>query len=481
MSAPIPSLPERPRVRFGDETLEHQLVVRVTLLVAIVALTLSALTTLAVHTALQQQLDQQLRGRVVLVPPDGGPGAEAGPGGPGLQQGFLVHFSGVGWVQQGRQRIALTEQQNQALSTANIGTSPSTIRIPELGTYRIAATPSGVVVGLPTESVDKVMAGVVGVAVLLTGLAILVSVVAARRVVRTSLQPLSRLTAAAHHVSQLPLDSGDVAVPVRMSGSDANPHTEVGQVVFAFNHMLDNVEGALAARQQSETKLRRFVADASHELRNPLASIRGYAELTRRQRGDLPEETRHALARIESESERMSGLVQDLLLLAQLDSDPTLSLQPVDLTEVVANAVSDAQVAGPGHIWTVHLPPEDAEAEVLGDPHRLHQVIANLLSNARTHTPEGTEVTTSVDVRDGFAIVEVADNGPGIPPALLDRVFERFTRGDASRSRSQAGTPSTGLGLAIVTAVADAHGGTVTVDSEEGQGTTFELRIPLAP
>ena len=156
-----------------------------------------------------------------------------------------------------------------------------------------------------------------------------------------------------------------------------------------------------------------------------------------------------------------------------------ISLQPVDLTEVVANAVSDAQVAGPGHIWTVHLPPEDADAEVLGDPHRLHQVIANLLSNARTHTPEGTEVTTSVDVRDGFAIVEVADNGPGIPPALRDRVFERFTRGDASRSRSQGGTPSTGLGLAIVTAVADAHGGPVTVDSAEGPAQPGAGRTPL--
>ncbi len=180
---------------------------------------------------------------------------------------------------------------------------------------------------------------------LLTLGAILLSYVGARRVVERSLRPLTRLAATATQVSNLPLDSGDGNVPIRVAPGDANPASEVGQVGLAFNHMLDNVEGALAARHRSETKVRQFVADASHELRNPLASIRGYAELTRRGSEELPDDAAHALGRIEAESERMSALVQDLLLLARLDSEPTLDLQPTDLTEIVLNAVSDARAA----------------------------------------------------------------------------------------------------------------------------------------
>ena len=180
------------------------------------------------------------------------------------------------------------------------------------------------------------------------------------------------------------------AVGVRVPAADADPVSEVGRVGQALNHLLANVDAALTARQASETKVRRFVADASHELRNPLAAIRGYAELTRRDRDRLVPDTAHALDRIESEASRMSVLVEDLLLLARLDDRPELDLHPTDLSELVINAVSDARVAGPDHQWELDLPPEPVAARV--DQHRVHQVLVNLLANARTHTPPGTLV-----------------------------------------------------------------------------------------
>ncbi len=205
--------------------------------------------------------------------------------------------------------------------------------------------------------------------------------------VQRSLRPLNRVAATAQQVSQLPLDRGEVALAVRVPPEDTNPASEVGQVGLAINHMLNNVESALAARQASETKVRQFVADASHELRNPLAAIRGYAELTRRSGEAIPPDTTYALGRVESEAARMSTLVEDLLLLARLDAGPALDIQPTDLTELIINALNDARVAGPDHSWSLALP--DEPVMVCGDAHRLHQVVANLLANARTHTPAG--------------------------------------------------------------------------------------------
>ena len=194
----------------------------------------------------------------------------------------------------------------------------------------------------------------------------------------------------------------------------------------------------------------------------------------------LPAETQHALGRIESESERMSHLVEDLLLLARLDSGPALRLEELDLTDIVVNAVSDAQAAGPGHDWSVGLPVDGSPVVALGDRYRLHQVVANLLANARTHTPEGTSVETSLAVEQGRAGIRVTDNGPGIEASIAQRVFERFMRADVARVRSGKGTSSTGLGLAIVEAVVTAHGGTASVASHPGQ-TTFTISLPLAP
>jgi len=242
----------------------------------------------------------------------------------------------------------------------------------------------------------------------------------------------------------------------------------------ALQRTLGRLSFALAEREASEERLRRFVADASHELRTPLASIRGYAELTRRSGARLRSDTKHSLERIESESIRMTGLVEDLLLLARVDESRELARDPIELAQLVATAVADAQAADPEHDWSVDAP---ETVTVAGDEPRLHQAVANLLRNAGVHTPEGTSVVARVRAEGERAIVEVEDDGPGIPAELLPRVFGRFVRGDESRSRA---TGSTGLGLAIVKAVALAHGGTASVDSVPGR-TVFRITLPLVP
>ena len=290
--------------------------------------------------------------------------------------------------------------------------------------------------------------------------------------VRLSLRPLRRVASTAAQVAELPLESGEVALPKGVP--DTDPATETGQVGLAFNRMLGHVETALRRRAASEARLRRFAADASHELRTPLAAIRGYAELARRHPGPVPDEVAHALGRVESESARMSVLVDELLLLAQLDAGRPLAKEPVDLSRLAIDATSDARAASQDHRWVLELPDEPVLVE--GDEHRLHQVLANLMSNAAKHTPQGTTVTVSLTTSEDPPTVRmsVTDSGPGIPAELQPALFERFVRGDTARSN--AGT-STGLGLAIVQAVTIAHGGSVSVTSRPGR-TSFVITLP---
>ncbi|HEX9336745.1 MAG TPA: ATP-binding protein, partial [Pseudonocardiaceae bacterium] len=302
--------------------------------------------------------------------------------------------------------------------------------------------------------------------------ALIAAAVAGAAIVRRSLRPLHRVADTASRVAELELDRGDVALSVRVPDADTDPHTEVGQVGAALNRMLGHVAAALTARQASEMRVRQFVADASHELRTPLAAIRGYAELTRRSNDEVPPNVAHAIRRVESESVRMTGLVNDLLLLARLDSGRPLARDQIDLSRLVVDTVSDAHIAGPGHNWRLDLPPDPVV--ITGDDQRLHQVLANLLSNARSHTPSGSTVTTGLTETDDQVILTVADDGPGIPPDLLPDAFERFARADTSRSRNAG---STGLGLAIVAAVVAAHHGSVDVASEPGN-TVFTVRLP---
>jgi two-component system OmpR family sensor kinase len=356
---------------------------------------------------------------------------------------------------------------------------PYTERLYSLhGDYRLMATRGDngqiLVTGLPMATMTDTLQNVELTEAIVFAAALLLTAVIGTGWVRLSLRPLRRMTATAGAVAELPLAS-DVNVPHRVP--DADRRTEVGQLGAAFNRMLGHVESALARREASEGRLRRFAADASHELRTPLAAIRGYAELARRHPGTLPPEVEHALGRVEAESARMSALVEDLLLLARLDAGRPLESGPVDLTRLAIDATSDARAAGPDHRWRLELP--EGPVLVQGDDQRLYQVLANLLSNARMHTSGGTTVTVALgpDYSRGVAELTVTDNGPGIPDGLRPDLFERFARGDSSRSRAAG---STGLGLSIVAAVIAAHHGTVGVDSRPGR-TQFTVTLPLLP
>ncbi|GAF44258.1 putative two-component histidine kinase [Rhodococcus wratislaviensis NBRC 100605] len=307
--------------------------------------------------------------------------------------------------------------------------------------------------------------------------ALVATVICTVLVVRVAFRPLSRVVATAKKVTDLPLGTGEAALTVRVADPDTDPRTEVGKVGEALNHLLSHVDDALAVRVAADRRMKQFVTDASHELRTPLAAIQGYAELTRQDSDQLPEMTEYALARIESEAKRMGALVADLLLLARLDEGQDLHTTCVDLADLLVNAVNDARVSAPLHHWAVVVP--ESAVMVNGDNERLHQLVANLLSNARVHTPPGTAVvatlTTMTDDRDVVtAELTITDNGPGIAPDLLKTLFQRFVRGDKARSRE---TDSTGLGLAIVSSIVDAHHGQASVESTQA-GTTFRVRIP---
>ncbi|MFF5770045.1 sensor histidine kinase [Streptomyces californicus] len=546
-------------------TLRTRLVVSAVSLIAVVAAVIGSVTAIAFHSYLYGKLDDQLRSVVERAQRPPGPVPlpeslrEAGPlgfvGGGGQPLGTFGALVGEGGDVTASKVVAdsglraqesakpLTDGQAEALEAAAPGSGEGTrsVDLPGLGGYRVeaATTAEGatVLVGIPSAEVSRALTTLIVVEVCVTAAGLLAASIAGTALVGVALRPLRRVAATATRVSELPLHSGEVALVERVPDAEADPRTEVGQVGAALNRMLGHVGAALAARQESETRVRQFVADASHELRTPLASIRGYAELTRRAGGGGaapgPDPvTRHALGRIESEADRMTGLVEDLLLLARLDAGRPLSYGSTDLLPLVVDAVSDARAAdrpgpqpyearaaqrpgafpaadrtgtGPGpqpydgpaadrpatcsatgsgaarHRWRLELPAEPVT--VRADSARLQQVLVNLLANSRTHTPPGTTVTVSVrpPARAGGPVaLEVRDDGPGIPAALLPHVFERFARGDASRTRGSDGggaTGSTGLGLAIVQAVVTAHGGRVRVESAPGR-TVFAVELP---
>ncbi|MDQ4097793.1 MAG: HAMP domain-containing histidine kinase, partial [Actinomycetota bacterium] len=322
------------------------------------------------------------------------------------------------------------------------------------------------VTGLPTDDVDNTITDLMLWELLLSLLGIVLAVGAGHALVRRALAPLHQVAEAAQQVTRLQLDKGSVGETVRVPDRLTDQGSEVGQVGASLNSLLGHVEQALDARHRSEQQVRQFVADASHELRTPLTTIRGYAELA----GRKPEVLPTSMAKVTEEAERMSSLVDDLLLLARLDSGRPLAAEPVDLSRLVVSAVHDARVVDSERAWTLELPEEPVVVE--GDELRLHQVVTNLLGNARRHTPAGTSVTTTLTAADGHVALAVHDTGPGVP-AELD-VFERFSRGDSSRTRASGGA---GLGLSLVAAIATAHGGHVSVRSRPGD-TTFTVMLP---
>jgi len=485
-------------------TLRNRLILSVLALIALVGLIIGVVSSLALNGFLLGRLDAQLQTATTRSlmsidgprPDSGSAGSSGDPafvGGPGQAAGTLGGFSLGGVV--GRAAIVdsagvlqqLTDEQLDTLSSLTATREPQTVNLGgSLGDYRVAfdlsESGNGIVVGLPLADVTATVTQLVIVTVLVTIGGLVVAALLGTVLIRLALRPLDRVVATATRVTRLQLDRGDVALAERVPDADTDPRTEVGRVGASLNKLLGHVASALTARQASENKVRQFVADASHELRTPLASIRGYAELTRRGDFDLPTDVSHSLGRIESEATRMTSLVEDLLLLARLDEGPSIATVPVDLTRVLVDAVSDAHVAAGDHEWVLDLPEEPVE--ISGDGPRLYQVVSNLLANARVHTPAGTEVTVALESgvdASGVpsAIITVSDDGPGIDPVLVETLFERFVRGDASRFR-QAGSTSTGLGLAIVRAVVDAHGGRVEVESRPG-ATAFRIMLPKRP
>ncbi|MDN0199442.1 HAMP domain-containing sensor histidine kinase [Streptomyces sp. S.PNR 29] len=499
--------PRTQKTRAGKpRTLRTRLVVASVVLIAVVCSVIGTVTTLALRSHLYDQLDGKLDEVAMRAsgPPDkpgkAGNGVQFQPKdidlaefvtrGPQPSGGTIAAKVENGKITESRRgvkqddldmrAVALGSAQLAALSTVpQVDGARRTVDIPGLGEYRVEfkTGPNGsFYVAVPTSDVTNTINTLILVEVSVTAAGLGAAVIAGYVLVGVATRPLRRVAATATRVSELPLHTGEVNLSERVPESETDPHTEVGQVGAALNRMLDHVHGALHARQQSEMRVRQFVADASHELRTPLASIRGYAELTRRGREQVGPDTRHALGRIESEAGRMTLLVEDLLLLARLDAGRPLQFEQTDLVPLVVDTVSDARAAGMDHNWRLDLP--DEPALVSADAARLQQVLVNLLGNARNHTPPGTTVTARVQRRGPWLCVDVEDNGQGIPPDLLPHVFERFARGDSARSRS---TGSTGLGLAIVQAVAAAHGGAVTVDSVPGR-TVFTVHLPaLAP
>ena len=497
-------------------TLRRRLTVTVATLLVLASILIGFVSVFALRSFLTDRLDAQLafaleRSQAAVNPPmndQNGPGRDNNDGrgnndgrnnndankentrgvlrAPGQSAGMLVAVVSVSGAvtagildRRGNPEIVPdgTLTAEDVLRAQQAGNRPFTLEAAGEGAFRAVSVATGtqrLIIGLPLEEVDAATTQLILIILIVTIVGVGAAIFAGRFLVRWELRPLERVADTATRVSQLPLASGSGTITERIAIEDTDPRTEVGQVGAAMNAMLGHVDRSLTARRESEEKVRRFVADASHELRTPLASIRGYAELTRRAGQKMPDQVRQSLERIESEAERMTGLVEDLLLLARLDEGRELQHERVDLSRIVTDAVSDAHAAGRDHDWRMSMP--DDPVMILGDAPRVHQVVVNLLANARVHTPAGTIVTVGIASRGHSVDLTVTDNGPGIPRKDLATLFERFTRGDASRARA---TGTTGLGLAIVNAVVAAHGGTVSVESRKGK-TVFTVTLPAA-
>jgi len=480
-------------------SLQSRLMVTVFTIVAGILLVVALVTGVLLNNVLNDQIDTRVRQAFDNLGADFGIGLLDGSAAMQLQgvqasPGMLLvidsEYTGKTGAVVGSDyaRHALSDAQVERILDAAEEVSEgglATVTLPGLGSFRVVA--------LLRDSGPDEMAGAFGMStaaesvtlrqmVWAIGLAtmggMLLLGVATSGVIRQGLRPLRDIAATATRVSRQKLDEGDVSITERVPAEQADPMTEVGQVGASLNTLLDHVEDSLAVRQRNEEAMQRFVADASHELRTPLASIRGYSELSLRD-ATLSETSRQSLQRIEAQSQRMTGLVEDLLLLARLDEGKELVYDMVDLNQLVLDAVADQAMAGMEYDWGADVGEEPVL--VAGDRARLTQVITNLLANARTHTPEGTAVTASVRLEGSGsatrAVVRVHDTGPGIDPELQSRLFTRFVRADSSRARKTGGS---GLGLSIARAIVVAHHGEISVASEPGS-TTFTVSLPAKP
>ncbi len=488
-------MPRRPM------SLQTRLMSAVIGFVSLILVIVAVITSAILGRTLEDQLDQKLFttasevvGRIDQLPGSFATTEQALSGMP-VENGSLFAVSsqaGTGGIVLSSQNNeltggarSLTKAQLVQINDALNGGRTATVTIESLGSYRVvvATSPvshSVVVAGLPRTGIQNQMATLFTVIVLATLGGLILLALTTAITIRLSLRPLRAMAATATRVANQPLDRGEVDITERIPASEADPRTETGLVGASLNKLLDHVNTSLAARQKNEERMRRFVADASHELRTPLASIRGYSELSLRALGQqegpaVIESTTTSLERIQAQSLRMTRLVEDLLLLARLDEGRELVYGTVDLTQLGLEGVSDARPTAPDHRWNIEVP--DEPVVIVGDAGRMHQVVTNLLANARTHTPAGTEITLSVSREGEEAVLRVHDDGPGIDPAVREELFARFARGDSSRARQTGGT---GLGLAIVKAIVEGHHGHITVESVPGS-TTFSVRLPIEP
>ncbi|MFB7251651.1 sensor histidine kinase [Microbacterium sp. NPDC056234] len=475
--------------------------------VSLILIIVAVITSATLGTTLENQLDQKVlsnlgqlssltdpriqRAELYGVEPTADLVIEGVPSGDGVLFAIAGGQDSIipsGVVVEDGETADLTATQLRQIAGGLESGRLATVNIDDLGSYRLAVgqTDHGitVVTGLPRDEIQNTLARLFTVIAMATLGGLILLALTTAITIRVGLRPLRAVAATATRVANQPLDRGEVSITERVPAAEADPRTETGLVGAALNTLLDHVDSSLSARQQNEERMRRFVADASHELRTPLASIRGYSELSLKalsraeQAGTAAtpaamESTGSALERIQAQSLRMTRLVEDLLLLARLDEGRELVHGTVDLTQLAVEGVADARPTAPDHAWDLEVPEEPVT--VVGDTGRLHQVVTNLLANARTHTPAGTRITLSVAQDGDHGILRVHDDGPGIDPAVRDELFARFARGDSSRARQTGGT---GLGLAIVKAIVEGHHGDIAVDSEPGS-TTFTVRLPV--
>ena len=480
---PTQSIPLPGRKRPIPNSLRRQFVAGGVALVAMASIVIGIASSVAVGQTLIEGLDEELSDTARRLAVSVG-ASEAGPlDRPGFTVGTVVavingdEVSGAYIDFDGQLQVLESHQVGGLRSVKwERGTAVFVNLLDGGGEYRALPVAevdgSQIVVGLPLTSIRLTLARLNIIIIVVVALVILAGASIGAGLVRFALKPLDRIRETASAVTKQPLDRGEVRLGLRVPAQYATDDSEVGQVGAALNLMLDHVDEAFRSRFESEEKMRRFVADASHELRTPLAAIRGYAELTKRSGQKLSPDLQQALNRIESESIRMTSLVEDLLLLARFDEGQPLEKSSVDLAGIIRDALSDAYVTSPGHDWGAQGIEDPVIVE--GNAQSLHQVVVNLLANARVHTPAGTTVEARLKQTAQATILRVEDSGPGIPREARKRLFVRFAKGDSSRARTAG---STGLGLSIVDTIVKAHGGAVTMTSKPGK-TVFIVVLP---
>ena len=463
------------------QSLRGRLLIGVISLVVIGLLISDVITYLSLQNFLLTRIDSQLTdGRTGAVGVLGGPGPGRGPQNQ-FPIGTIVELVAPdGTLLQAPLRYDFQSSTSTALPVlpkklpAATEKSPATLTLAGTGgvsQYRAAIWPEDsfhgdyVVLAIPMDDVASTLRQLLQLEALISLGVVVATAILALLIVRLGLRPLEKMGAVAQDIA-----AGDLSRRVE----PANARSEIGRLGLALNGMLSQIESAFAERTASNGRLRRFVADASHELRTPLTSIRGYSEMLRRGAAESPDDAELARRRIEEESIRMTGLVDDMLVLARLDQGRPLEQEPVDMLAIATDAAADARVVAPQR--EIRLK-SSGTVVVNGDDTRLRQVVGNLVRNAIVHTPPQTPIDISLSTEDSVARLSVADHGPGLSAEEIDRIFEPFYRADPSRSRDSGGA---GLGLSIVSAVVTTHGGHVNVRETEGGGATFEVELPLA-